>query len=203
MWDTIKKLPITFWLVFITTIVTFVEFLFFSPYQFALKKGNFEIYQLFTYVFSHGSINHYISNIFALMIFGLILEKIVGKKRFSILILTSYIFVTFSSLYFYPSVIGISGIVYSIIAALGVLEPQLIVFVFGVPLPMFLAIIFWLLIDLLNILYPSDIASISHITGFIVGFIFGIKWRRKFRKTEKKEKEIDIDIEDWERKYMN
>jgi len=50
---------------------------------------NFRIYQLVTYMFMHGSFTHLLFNMFALWMFGYLLEQVWGSKRFLI-----YYFVT-------------------------------------------------------------------------------------------------------------
>src|SRR5438045_7317941 len=42
----------------------------------------FEAYQVFTHMFTHGSIGHIFFNMFALWMFGRILESVWGPKRF-------------------------------------------------------------------------------------------------------------------------
>lgn len=46
------------------------------------KADNFNIFQLFTYMFMHGGLAHLFFNMFAVFMFGRILEQIWGAKRF-------------------------------------------------------------------------------------------------------------------------
>ena len=50
-------------------------------------SGNFRLYQIITYMFMHGSLAHIFFNMFAVYMFGRILESVWGPKRF----LTYYI----------------------------------------------------------------------------------------------------------------
>lgn len=47
-----------------------------------LGSANFRIWQLVTHIFMHGDIGHIFSNMFALWMFGSILENYLGSKRF-------------------------------------------------------------------------------------------------------------------------
>lgn len=53
------------------------------------SAGKFQVYQFFTYMFMHGSFGHLFFNMFALWMFGNVLENIWGPKKFLI-----YYFVT-------------------------------------------------------------------------------------------------------------
>lgn len=54
----------------------------FSFYSFT--SPHFEVYQLVTYMFLHGSISHILGNMFALAVFGPMLEDFWGAKKFLI-----------------------------------------------------------------------------------------------------------------------
>ncbi|HOY37923.1 MAG TPA: rhomboid family intramembrane serine protease [Bacteroidales bacterium] len=56
---------------------------------YSIKSSHFQPYQLITHMFMHGSIAHIFFNMFALWMFGRVLEDIWGPKRFFI-----YYFVT-------------------------------------------------------------------------------------------------------------
>jgi membrane associated rhomboid family serine protease len=71
--------------------------MFFATYAFAQSLGldltkhlalfyptseNFRVWQLFTHLFMHGDIGHIFSNMFALWMFGSIIENYLGSKRF-------------------------------------------------------------------------------------------------------------------------
>src|SRR3989338_7488538 len=71
---------------------------------------------LVTYMFLHASLEHYISNMFALMMFCLILEKVIGSKNFLILYFASGIVSGLVSILFYDSIIGASGAIFGAMA---------------------------------------------------------------------------------------
>lgn len=129
------------------------------------KASDFRLYQLFTYMFMHGGWTHLFFNMFALWMFGTVVENVWGSKRF----LFYYIFcglgaglcqelaqfVTYSidNLAAYQSVkteigvmsmdtflnrwttVGASGAIYGILLAFGMLFPENRIFIFPLPVP--------------------------------------------------------------------
>src|SRR3989344_6544613 len=62
-----------------------------------------QIYRFITAIFLHGSLTHLIFNLFALILFGLILEKLIGSYKFLFIFLASGIIANIISVLFYPS----------------------------------------------------------------------------------------------------
>lgn len=44
--------------------------------------SDFQVYQLITYMFMHGGFEHIIFNMFALWMFGCVVERVWGPKKF-------------------------------------------------------------------------------------------------------------------------
>ena len=126
--------------------------------------GDFNLAQLITYMFMHGSWEHIFFNMFALWMFGRILEQVWGAKRFLfyyiicgigaglIQELVQYIqYATLLSSYdsvnlggaIIPmgdylnlmNTVGASGAVYAILLAFGMLFPNQSMFIFPLPFP--------------------------------------------------------------------
>ena len=112
--------------------------------------GSFQIWRYLTAIFLHGSITHLAFNLFALLFFGLVLEKLMGSKKFLITFLLSGILANIISVNFYNSSLGASGAIYGIIGATTLLRPMMMVWAFGVIMPMFLASTFWVIADVLR-----------------------------------------------------
>jgi len=163
-------------------------------------------WSLVTYIFIHGNANHVLSNLFSLVLFGFILEKVVGSKNFLLIFFTAGIFSGIVSLFFYPSVIGASGAIFGIMGILAVIRPKMVVLAFGIPIPMIVAVILWAALDLGGVFYPSSIANIGHLAGLFAGIFIGFRLRPKYKLPEKQKKdEIKFDEEyfkEWEKKYM-
>lgn len=126
---------------------------------------DFHIYQLFTYMFAHGGFSHIFFNMFAMWMFGCIVERTWGPKKF----LTYYIvcgvgaglFQELAQFYLIASeqlshftlaqtmkvananaaflnlwtTVGASGAVYGILLAFGMLYPEERIFIFPLPVP--------------------------------------------------------------------
>src|SRR5215218_6067077 len=90
----------------------------------------FEAYQIITHMFTHGSLGHIFFNLFALWMFGKILENVWGAKRFLIFYLLSGIGAAVTHLtvqYFMGGIapaVGASGAVMGILVAFGYLFPN-------------------------------------------------------------------------------
>jgi len=163
-----------------------------------------QIWRFLTAIFLHGSITHLLYNLFALFFFGFALEKLIGSKRFLIVFFGSGIIANIISVNFYPSSLGASGAIMGIIGTLTVIKPLMMVWAFGLILPMFVAAIFWVIGDILGIFFPSGIGNIAHLSGIGVGFLLGLFLRGFLKKKKKNNIEIPkYYIENWEKRYMN
>ena len=126
--------------------------------------SKFKLYQIITYMFLHEGFSHIFFNMFALWMFGRILENIWGPKRFLILYMVcgigaglmqegvQYIeyattlsnystvnigssIISMSEYLNYMTTVGASGAVYGILIAFGVLLPNEKLFIIPIPIP--------------------------------------------------------------------
>jgi len=156
---------------------------------FLLNQNWYELWRFITSIFLHGDIAHLLYNLFALVLFGSILEKFIGGKRFLIVFFISGILANIISINFYTASLGASGAIFGIIGALIIVNPTTPVFAFGLPMPIFIAGILWAVGDAIGIFMPSNVANIAHLSGMFFGIIFGILYRQ--RKSMKKKVFID------------
>ena len=126
---------------------------------------------LFTAIFLHGSITHILYNLFALALFGTILEHNIGSKRFLFVFFLSGLFASIASVPFYNSVLGASGAIFGVIGSLTILKPKMVIWLYGMPMPMFLAAFIWAVVDILGIFAPGNTANIAHLAGLFVGIV--------------------------------
>lgn len=140
-----------------------------------------EPWMLVTSTFLHGSFGHLFFNMFALGLFGLLLESIVGSKKFVLVYFGTGIVASIGAAIFYPASLGASGAIYGILGTLTVLRPRMAVWVFGIPMPMYVAAIFWAFLDLVGFFAPSGIANAAHLFGLGAGIAAGLILRGKFR----------------------
>ncbi len=144
-----------------------------------LNKQAFpEIWRFLTAIFLHGSLPHLLYNLFALALFGSMLEKLIGSRRFLLVFLITGILANIISINFYDSALGASGAIFGVIGALIVLRPGMLVFAFWLPMPLIIAGVLWALGDVIGIFVPSGTANIAHLSGLFFGLLFGA-WYKK------------------------
>lgn len=173
----------------------------------ALGSVNFYPHQFITYMFLHGSLSHLFFNMFALWMFGRILEYDLGPKRFLILYMVTGIgagvlnmFVSeweISRLmaqysandpglihYINTTVtIGASGAVFGILIAFGMLHPNDRLMLLIPPIPIkakYFVMIYGALELVLGFSQPtSSIAHFAHIGGMLFGFLLLWYWKSR------------------------
>ncbi len=171
--------------------------------RFALSRDSFQPLTLITYMFLHGSLQHIFYNMFALVMFGIVLESIVGTRKFLIIYFLTGIASGMVGMIFYNSIIGASGAIFGIIGCLTVLRPKMTVLAFGVPMPIVMASALWMFIDIIGVIYPDHIAHMGHISGFIFGSLIGMYLRSKYPEPRRRMYSIDEDvIEHWEDEWF-
>lgn len=181
---------IPFYLIFLMFVIFFgqmivpflTEMFYFHPLL-ALS----EPWRFLTSIFLHGSFTHLFFNMFALFLFGTILERKVGSKEFLKIFLLGGIIG--SLIYFLTIVSGIaspvpalgaSGGVYAILGALAILTPNLTIFLFFIPMKMRQAAIVWVIIEFFGVFNAgSGIASAAHLGGLIFGIIYARRLKKK------------------------
>ena len=155
---------------------------------------------LITSIFIHGSMGHLLGNIFALGLFGSILERIHGTKKFLLVFFASGIVSGIASSFFYDAALGASGSIFGVLGMLAALRPKMMVWTYGVPMPMFIAAGFWLVLDIAGAFYPTNIANMAHIAGLAFGIAIGITQRNP--QSEEKKPLSEEELDDWEQEYF-
>ena len=189
----------------------------------------FNVAQLFTYMFLHGSFTHLFFNMFALLVFGPPIENALGSKRFLFYYITcgivagliqmgvfaimihkyadmfdpevyrriinegwpliqrGYNFTdpsagTLNALVNTPMV-GASGAVYGVILALGMLYPNMPMYLFFIPYPIKAkwVVIGYAVIEITQGLgnMVTNVAHFAHLGGMIAGLALILYWRKK------------------------
>ncbi|UCD07037.1 MAG: rhomboid family intramembrane serine protease, partial [Candidatus Aenigmatarchaeota archaeon] len=147
------KLSLIIFIAYIISIA-FPDFIF-SNFAMISSEAFVKPWMFVTHIFLHGSFMHLAFNLFALLLFGSILENIVGSKNFLIIFFVAGIVSGFADVLFYPAAVGASGAIFGILGCLAMLRPKMIVWVIGVPMYMIIAIVIWALLDFAGIFYPD------------------------------------------------
>lgn len=168
----------------------------FMLYNFALwpvgsPRPEFHVWQLLSYGFLHGNLNHIFFNMFGLWMFGRDVERMMGARRFLIYYLTCVIGAGIVQLIVagtqggvYPT-IGASGGVFGILLAFAMTFPNRVIMLLFPPIPM-KAKYFVLLYGFLELYLglsgrAPGVANFAHLGGMLFGFILIQYWRNARR----------------------
>jgi membrane associated rhomboid family serine protease len=163
----------------------------------------FKIWQLFTYMFLHSPNNftHILFNMFALWMFGMELEHVLGSRKFFLYYILCGIGggianLLMGPLFQHPSpTIGASGAVYGVLLAFGLIFPdRLIFFYFLIPIKAKYFVLIYLGLEILAVGSSDMIAHLAHLGGALTGYIFlmadnkRIPFQWLFERVKKKKK---------------
>ncbi len=160
----------------------------FFLFAFTPSTALFMPWTFITSVFMHAGLFHLFLNMFALFMFGPVLEHRMGSKKFLYLFLAAGIVGNIGYfLYAYtigdPAVpgIGASGAIYGVLGALAVLEPNLPVFAypFFLPVPLWIAAIGWIFIEFVSIGAPDLVGRAAHLGGIFLGIAYAYALKKK------------------------
>ncbi|RJS92941.1 rhomboid family intramembrane serine protease [Salinisphaera sp. Q1T1-3] len=153
----------------------------------------FAPWQLVSYAFLHADIAHLFFNMFALWMFGRVLEQVWGDARFLLYYaicivgagVTQFIVVSFVTGGPVVPTIGASGGVFGILLAFGLMFPDARVMLIIPPIPM-KAKYFVLGYGVLELFFgvtgtEAGIAHFAHLGGMLFGFIVLMIWRQQGR----------------------
>lgn len=169
---------------------------------------DFNVLQLITYMFMHGGFTHIFFNMFALWMFGCVLERVWGPKKFLFYYLACGVgagliqelaqFIQFYTLVGGVDMlqtarmaaaelnlwttVGASGAIYGILLAFGMTFPEERIFIFPLPVPIKAKwfVMFYVAIELFSALSgPGDgVAHTAHLGGMLFGFFMIRYWNR-------------------------
>jgi uncharacterized protein len=168
---------------FIVELLPGIGHFYLSAFEFSPGSVLTRPWTLITYIFLHSGYLHLFFNMFVLFFLGTTLEKIIGKKQFLGIFFASGILSAVGySLLSYPifnispgPMIGASGAIYGVFAALTMLEPDLRVYVYFVPMKLKYALLLFALLDFLMVNSSDMIAHTAHLSGILVGLYMGLR----------------------------
>lgn len=168
------------------------------------KSPKFEPHQIVTHMFTHGGPAHFFMNmIFGLLMFGSVVERQFGPKRFlffyffcglgaAIIQMAFYAYQVYSisgdlALIHPGSMVGASGAIMGILAAFGLMNPNRDLYFIFIPVPIkakYMLSIFVIGSIFLGIMqFQGDsIAHFAHLGGMLFGFILMQFWQLTSKK---------------------
>ena len=151
------------------------------------NSGLFKPYQLVTHMFAHGGFLHILFNMYALWIFGSVLERMWGPKKFLIFYLICGLAAGLTQMFFVTTgaAIGASGAIMGLLAAFAYTFPNTEFFILPFPFPIkakYMAAIFAAFDIFGGFAGGYNVDHFAHIGGLVMGLILVIIWN----KTDKK-----------------
>jgi len=157
-----------------------------SPYS---DVPGFEPWQLVTYAFLHGGMQHIFFNMFALWMFGGAVEDVLGARPFALYYFVCVIGAALTQLavmHFFPTgyfpTLGASGGVFGLLLAYGLMFPRnRILLYFAIPIPARLFVILYGILELVLGVTGTQagVAHFAHLGGLVFGFVLLEYWRGK------------------------
>jgi membrane associated rhomboid family serine protease len=159
---------------------------------FNYDSGYFKMYQLVTYMFTHVSFDHIFFNMFALFMFGGVLENFWGQKRYLIYYMVTGIGAGLVQLLIchlqgivepVPT-IGASGAIFGLLLAFGMLFPDTPLYLMFIPIPVkakYMVIGYGLIEFFFGVANSSgdNVAHFAHLGGMLFGIILILYWKKK------------------------
>ena len=154
---------------------------------------SFEIWQLLTYGFMHGSLTHLLFNMLALYMFGGEVERLLGPSHFLQYYLVCVVgaavaqLVVTSNMNLPPlPTVGASGGVFGLLLAFGMAYPHRRIMLLFPPIPM-PAWVFVTLYGMLELYLGvtgsgQGVAHFAHLGGMAAGYAMLVYWRNKARR---------------------
>lgn len=173
----------------ITAIVFIIQLILGNGFTEAFLLNSAEVWSrpwiLITSMFLHADPSHFLFNMYALFLFGPLIESRIGTKRFYLIYFLSGLLAATASIFFYDKALGASGAIMGILGVTIMLMPDLrVFFLFFIPMSLRTAGIIFALIDIFGIFVPSNVANIAHLGGLSAGLIYGyylLKKRKIFQ----------------------
>ena len=156
---------------------------------------DFYAFQFFSYMFLHdtSSLGHVFFNMFAVFMFGRVLENVWGPKRFLLFYIITGLgaAVVQEAVWFYNLkdlnyfiTIGASGSVFGILLAFGMLFPNVPLYLMFIPVPIKAKyfVVFYGLAELFMGVANfggDNVAHFAHLGGMLFGYFMIRYWRKK------------------------
>jgi len=153
-----------------------------------LLSIGFRPWQVVTYAFMHGGLEHIAFNMLALYMFGGTIERTFGSRHFIVYYFVCAVVAAVAQLFvvhwfthgFYPTV-GASGAIFGLLLAFGMLYPREKVMLMFLPIPMpaWLFVIGYAAVELVLGVTGTQagVAHFAHLGGMLGGIVLIQYWR--------------------------
>jgi hypothetical protein len=171
---------------FFLEMVPGIGYIYIDAFQFDPNYLVTRPWTLVTYIFLHTGLLHLLFNMLVLYFFGTALEKRVGNRQLLAIFFTAgilsaigYTFLSRPVFNISPvPMVGASGAIYGVFAALTMLEPDIRVYVYFVPMKLKYALVLFALLDFLMVNSSDMIAHTAHLSGLFVGLYMGLRIKK-------------------------
>lgn len=160
----------------------------FEPATFQEGTFHFQFWQPITYMFMHGNLSHLFFNMFALWMFGYVIENFWGTRRFLIYYFACGLGAALVSMVMniylpgFHVTLGASGAVYGILLAFGMMFPNERIYLYFIaPIKAKWFVIGYAVLELFEgVFFSMDgVAHFAHLGGMLTGFILIMLWRKR------------------------
>jgi hypothetical protein len=196
-----SRLSITFWLIGINVLAFIIFSIVIGINPDAIKFIAIQpanvlsgyVWTFLTSMFMHGGFFHLFANMVTLFFVGVLIERLLGPKRYVYFYLAAGIF---AGLLFVISgillpsetnqyAVGASGAIFGLLGLLMLLTPDLPVYIFFIPIPVKMKyavpgilVLLWIISAAANV----PIGNVAHLGGFLFGIGYGSFLKRKYRR---------------------
>lgn len=152
----------------------------------------FRPWQLVSYMFMHGGFWHIFMNMYTLFLFGSVVERMIGSKKFALLYLLSGLGAAAVHLLVMTwmrgaaaPMLGASGAVYGVLIAYAMIFPESRISLIFPPISLnakWMVIVFAVISLVVGITGTGEgVAHFAHLGGMLFGFLIVLFWKRTGR----------------------
>jgi len=155
-----------------------------------LQSGMFQPWQILSYALLHANFQHLFFNMLGVWMFGIELERVLGSKRFAMLLLASVLSAALThmlvNMVIMPTrVVGASGATFGLLLAYGVFFAERIIEPILPPIPMktkYFVAIFGAIELISGINSNNGVAHFAHLGGMLGAWLLIRHWRSPRRR---------------------
>ncbi|NQV91526.1 rhomboid family intramembrane serine protease [Candidatus Woesearchaeota archaeon] len=144
-----------------------------------------EPWRLISSMFLHGSVSHILFNMYALFMFGPLVQQVIGPKKFLQTYFATGLIAAIAHIIFSNSLaLGASGAIFGLMGVLIILTPDLKVYMMLIPVPIKMKYAvpgMLVLIWIISAGVGLSIGNIAHLGGMISGLLIGL-YLKKVKK---------------------